>query len=246
MVRSRPRERIPLIRTGELLQSEGKCRAYCLNVQQRACFPQTPRVIIVGRVQSATQSASPQNQANSLSIFTVSVVLATVTMTFGALIAVFFVRSQSQQFWGHIHIPAILWATTTALLASSITFEAARRRLARNRQREFFRLMSWTAGLGAFFLCGQIAAWFQILHSGVVLARNPHSWFIFLFTGLHGLHIVAGLVGLVYLLVRTREPASGPKYQMHTRAVASGVAVFWHYLDFMWVLLFGLLLLWRP
>jgi len=59
------------------------------------------------------------------------------------------------------------------------------------------------------------------------------------------MHIVAGLGGLIYLLVRTRVPASGPKYQMTTRVVASGVAVFWHYLDFLWVVLFVLLLTWR-
>ena len=167
-------------------------------------------------------------------------------MTFGALIAVFVIRSQSQQFWGHIRIPGILWATTVILLASSATLELARRRLGRNDQRGFFRLAACTAGLGVLFLIGQIAAWFQVLHAGVILAGNPHSWFIFLFTGLHGLHIAVGLAGLAYLLVRTREPASGPKYQMQTRAVTSGVSVFWHYLDFMWVLLFALLLCWRP
>jgi cytochrome c oxidase subunit 3 len=176
---------------------------------------------------------------------TVIVVLATVTMTFGAIIAVFVIRSQSQQFWGHLQMPRILWATTAVLLASSALFEVARRKLALNDQRGFFRLTGWTTGLGGLFLIGQITAWLQVLHSGVILARNPHSWFIFLFTGLHGLHIVAGLTGLAYLLVRTRQPASGPKYNMHTRALANGVAVFWHYLDFMWVLLFGLLLFWR-
>jgi cytochrome c oxidase subunit 3 len=99
--------------------------------------------------------------------------------------------------------------------------------------------------LGALFLAGQLTAWFQVLHSGVMLARNPHSWFIFLFTGLHGVHIVGGLGALIYLLVRTRRPASGPRYQMYTRVVANGVSIFWHYLDFLWVLLFSLLLTWR-
>jgi cytochrome c oxidase subunit III len=197
-------------------------------------------------VQSATEPANRQTDLSSLSIFTVIVVLATVTMTFGALIAVFVIRSQSQQFWGHIRVPGILWATTATLLASSFTFEAARQRLGQNDQRGFFRLAGWTAGLGVLFLIGQIVAWFQILHAGVILARNPHSWFVFLFTGLHGLHIAAGLSGVAYLLIRTREPASGPRYQLQTRAVASGVAVFWHYLDFMWILLFALLLFWRP
>ncbi len=202
--------------------------------------------MIVNDVPTVTEPVDRQQQLNSLSLLTVIVLLATVTMTFGALIAVFMIRSQSQQFWGHIRIPGILWATTTVLLASSVTFEMARRRLQHADQRGFFRLTAWTTSLGALFLVGQIAAWLQILHGGLILAHNPHSWFIFLFTGLHGLHIVAGLAGLAYLLFRTREPASGPKYQMHTQAVANGVAVFWHYLDFMWVLLFLLLLLWRP
>jgi cytochrome c oxidase subunit III len=197
-------------------------------------------------VQSVTEPLARQRELNSLALVTVIVVLATVTMTFGAMIAVFVVRSEAPLFWGHIRIPGVLWATTSILLASSFIFEMAGRRLVqKNDQRAFFKLTAWTTGLGLLFLIGQITAWFQILRSGVVLARNPHSWFLFLFTGLHGLHIVAGLAGLVYLLVRTRIPASGPKYQMNTRALAKGVSVFWHYLDFLWIVLFVLLLAWR-
>ena len=197
-------------------------------------------------MQSVTEPLARQRELNSLALVTVIVVLATVTMTFGAMIAVFVVRSEAPLFWGHIRIPGVLWATTSILLASSFIFEMARRRLVqKNDQRAFFKLTAWTTGLGLLFLIGQITAWFQILRSGVVLARNPHSWFLFLFTGLHGLHIVAGLAGLVYLLVRTRIPASGPKYQMNTRALAQGVSIFWHYLDFLWIVLFVLLLAWR-
>ena len=186
-----------------------------------------------------------ERDLNSLSLFTAGVVLATVTMTFAAMITIFVVRSQSPLFWGHIKIPRVLWATTGILLASSATFEAARRHLVHHDQRGFFRLMAWTTALGILFLGGQITAWLQILHSGIILARNPHSWFIFFFTGLHGLHILVGLAGLLYLLFRTRVPASGPKYQMTTRVAANGVALFWHYLDFLWIVLFVLLLTWR-
>ncbi len=194
---------------------------------------------------SPTDTVARQRELNSLSVFTVIILLATVTMTFGAMIAVFLIRSQAPLFWGRISLPPILWVTTAVLLASSATFEAARRHLTEHDQHGFFRLMIWTTALGLLFLAGQIAAWLQILHSGIILARNPHSWFIFMFTGLHGLHIVAGLAGLIYLLIRTREPASGPKYQMNTRAIANGVSIFWHYLDFIWIVLFTLLLTWR-
>ena len=186
-----------------------------------------------------------ENEMSSLSLVTVIVILATVTMTFGALIAVFFYRSQSPQFWGHLTISPLLWLTTAILITSSISFEMARQRLLENDQIGFHHLMKWTTGLAAAFLLGQIAAGFQILHSGVILAKNPHSWFIFLISGLHGIHIIAGLIGLGYLLLRTREPASGPKFQMTTRVIAKSVSICWHYLDFLWLVMFALLLLWK-
>jgi cytochrome c oxidase subunit 3 len=203
------------------------------------------RGIMVEAVQPAIETANRQKELDSLSIFTVAVMLATVTMTFGALITVFVMRSENAHLWGPIQIPGVLWATTAILLTSSITFEAAKRKLMQHDQHAFFRLMAWTTGLGVLFLIGQIIAALQIAHSGVILAHNAHSWFIFLFTGLHGLHIVAGLAALVYLLGRTWQPASGPKYQTHTRAIANGVAMFWHYLDLVWFVLFALLLFWR-
>ncbi|HZS54190.1 MAG TPA: cytochrome c oxidase subunit 3 [Bryobacteraceae bacterium] len=189
--------------------------------------------------------AARERELNSLSNVTVGVVLGTVTMTFGAMIAVFVIRSEAPLFWGHLQVPGVLWATTAILIASSIFLERARHRLAVKDQGGFFKLTAIATGLGVLFLIGQITAWLQILHSGIVLENNPHSWFIFLFSGLHGLHIVAGLGGLAYLLVRTRHPAGGPKYQMKTRAVTHGVSIFWHYLDFLWILMFVLLVTWH-
>lgn len=182
---------------------------------------------------------------NATSLVTVIVVLAIFTMTFGAMIAVFIYRSLAPKYWGHLQIPALLWFTTVLLLASSMTFEKARRLLTANDQRGFFAWMKWTCALAVLFLLGQVVAWWQLLHSGLILNKNPHSWFIFLFSGLHGFHILAGLAGIAYLLARTREPASGPRFQAQTRVLARGVSICWHYLDFLWIVLFALLLIWK-
>jgi cytochrome c oxidase subunit 3 len=91
-------------------------------------------------------------------------------------------------------------------------------------------------------MLGQVAAWWQILAAGQLVENNPHSSFFFLFSGMHGIHITVGLAGLFALLYRTREPASGPRWQMNTRVLANAVALFWHYLDGLWVVLFALLL----
>ncbi|MBV9266454.1 MAG: cytochrome c oxidase subunit 3 [Acidobacteriaceae bacterium] len=193
----------------------------------------------------ATIPLARERDLISTALLTTGLVLATVTMTFGVMIAVFIYRSEGKIWWGRLAVPSVLWVTTAILLTSSYALEHARRLLLRNEQDAAFHWFSYTAGLGLAFLIGQIAAWFQVIHSGISLAGNAHSWFVFLFTALHGMHIVVGLAGLLWVVVRTRARASGPRYQAKTKAVALGVSVFWHYLDVLWIVLFTLLLTWH-
>lgn len=168
--------------------------------------------------------------------------LAFVTVTFTALILVFFLRSRVAMNWTHILLPPVLWFDTAVLVGSSVVYEVGHRRLKWNDQRGFYVWTRYAASLGTLFLAGQLAAWWQILASGQLVRTNPHSFFFFIFSGIHAAHILVGLAGLGTLLYRTHEPASGPKWQMNTRVLANAVAIFWHYLDAMWVVLFVLLL----
>jgi cytochrome c oxidase subunit 3 len=193
------------------------------------------------------QTADPvshkrERDLNDLYRIAVIATLAFVTVTFSALALVFVLRSRVPMNWRHIILPPILWFDTVVLIGSSITYEIGHRRLVENNQRAFYRWIGITTALGALFLLGQVAAWWQILASGQLVENNPHSTFFFLFSGMHGIHIIVGLAGLGALLYRTREPASGPRWQMNTRVLANAVALFWHYLDGLWVVLFALLL----
>ena len=194
---------------------------------------------------TAPEIVARERELNSLYMVTAIVVLVIVTATFGALIFVFLWRSQNGYLWEHLRIPSLLWVTTPILLTSSVLLERARRSLNAGDRTGFLRFLQWTTGLGLLFLIGQGAAWLQVMRSNVILQFDKHTWFIFLFSGMHALHILAGVGGLAYLLYRASEPASGPLFQMTTRALTNALAVFWHYLGFMWVLLFGLLLTWR-
>ena len=196
-------------------------------------------------METAIDPIAREKELTSMSNVTVMVILAIVTMTFGALIGVFLYRSAAPKFWGHLQVPTILWLTTGLLILSSITLERARQQLSLGNQEGFHFLVSWTLTLGAAFVVGQILGWFQFMHTGIVLAKNPHSWFIFLFSGLHAIHVVAGMIGIGYLYLRTREAASGPKFQMQTRVVAKGVSLCWHYLGFLWIVMFTLLVTWK-
>lgn len=194
---------------------------------------------------TAPEIEARERELNSLYLAGMIVVLVVVTATFGALIAAFIWRSENTYLWDHLRIPSLLWLTTAILLTSSILLECARRGLKRGDQNRFLRFLQWTTGLGFLFLIGQGAAWLQVMHSNVILEFDKHSWFIFLFSGLHAVHILAGVGGLAYLLYRAYDPASGPRYQMTTRAYLNSLTIFWHYLGFLWIVLFALLLTWR-
>ncbi len=189
--------------------------------------------------------AARERDLNSLYLVTVIVILVIVTATFGALIFAFWWRSQNDYLWGHLQIPTLLWFTTAILLASSLMLERARKALKSDNQPLFYREIQWTTGLGVLFLIGQAAAWLQVVHSSVALTTDKHHWFILIFSGMHAIHILAGLGALGYVLYRARERVSGPRYQMTTRAYTNALTIFWHYLGFVWIVLFALLLTWR-
>jgi len=188
-----------------------------------------------------------ESERDLSSLYTLGILIGLGIITVGFIVPVlaFVLRSQVETNWLPIRLPLVLWFSSAVLILSSLTLETARRRLVRDDQRGFHRLAIWAALLGVLFLAGQLTAWAQLLATGVVLARNPHSAFLFFFSGLHGLHILAGLGGLFYLVGRTRQKPHDFKYQMTTRIWANSVSIFWHYLDLLWLALFALLIFWK-
>jgi cytochrome c oxidase subunit 3 len=140
-----------------------------------------------------------------------------------------------------IELPPVLWLTTGVILASSVTIEAARRALKRGLEDSFQRWILVTAVLGAVFLAGQVIAWQQLANRGYYLVTNPHSWYAYLLTALHGLHLLGGLLALGYVLVRSRWAWAAPR----KRGSVEATAVYWHVMDGLWLYLFILLFHWR-
>jgi cytochrome c oxidase subunit 3 len=99
--------------------------------------------------------------------------------------------------------------------------------------------------LGAAFVVSQLLAWRQLVRQGVYVATNPHSSFFYLLTATHGIHLMGGLIALVYLLLRTRRLDTGERALANRSAVADAVSLYWHFMDGLWIYLFLLLFFWR-
>jgi cytochrome c oxidase subunit 3 len=169
--------------------------------------------------------------------------LAAITMTFAAFTSAMVIRQGASNDWQHFNLPSLLFLNTFVLLASSVVLEVARKRFAAfDRGLQVHRSipllwMSSVLVLGLVFLAAQYAAWLQLRAQGLYLATNPSSSFFYLFTGLHGLHIIGGLLGLILVIWRLSKRV--PTLRLST---VSTVSYYWHFMDVLWIYL--LLLLW--
>jgi len=173
------------------------------------------------------------------------VALAGVTMMFTALTSAYIVRANSSNDWRPLEAPRLLWLSTALIVASSLTIEIARRALKRGESALYSRWLTLTVLLGLGFLASQLLAWRQLVTQGIYMASNPHSSFFYVLTGAHGLHLLGGILGLDYLLLRSRRSRFEEHGEEKRLAMAGSVALYWHFMDGLWIYLFLLLFLWR-
>ncbi|SRR6266496_2600434 len=172
------------------------------------------------------------------------VALASILMMFTALSSAYVVRSASANDWVPLAMPRVLLLSTTLILVSSATLEAARRKLRAGFASGYGGWLLLTVALGFGFLVSQLLAWRQFVRQGIFLASNPHSSFFYLLTATHGLHLLVGLLALTVLLVRSRY-AEKPAKAGRRLAATEAISIYWHFMDALWIYLFLLLFLWR-
>lgn len=173
------------------------------------------------------------------------VALAGVMMMFTALTSAYIVRAAGANDWTPIAVPRLLWVSTSLILISSFTFEFARKALKRDDPQGYSRMLLVTVLLGLGFLGAQLLAWRQLVSQGVYLSSNPHSSFFYLLTALHGIHLLGGILALDYLLLHAWRNRGSGQIGARRSAATGAVAVYWHFMDGLWIYLFLLLFLWR-
>lgn len=171
--------------------------------------------------------------------------IGSILMLFVALTSAYIVRSASANDWQPIAIPKVLWLSTVLILISSITIEISRRSLKQKSEAGYSRGLAITTILGLGFLGSQVIAWRQLARQGIYLATNPYSSFFYLLTAAHGVHLLGGLCALGYLLMHRTKYRNQPDGELRRTGAADGVSIYWHFMDVLWIGLFGLLMFWR-
>ncbi len=165
------------------------------------------------------------------------VFLAVVTVLFLLLVVAYADRMVAAD-WRPLPEPWLLWVNTAILILGSLGLQRAWVG-ARRGQLDDVKVGLLAGGVFAFaFLVGQLMAWQQLAALGYYTAANPANSFFYLITGLHGLHLLGGLVAWG----RTTAKVWRGFEVAQVRLSVELCAVYWHFLLVVWLVLFVLML----
>ena len=164
--------------------------------------------------------------------------LASVSMMFIGFSSAYILERGSHTLWRPMSPPSLVWINTITLMMSSVTLELARRAI---EPSELKRWMTVTCLLGVVFLVCQLWVWRFLSNQGIYLSGNPHSSFFYLLTGVHGVHLLGGVIAMLYLTVGCWSGVSDGR----GRTALDVTALYWHFMDGLWIYLLALLFFWR-
>ena len=177
--------------------------------------------------------------------------IAAIPMSFAAYTSAMVMRQGAAADWQHIRLPPLIYANPVVLLLTSVTLRLGRSRVrwswleaASDSASALGRPqgLGWldlTLALGLVFLGGQILVWRSLVTQGLYLATSPTYSFFYVFTVLHAVHLLGGIVALGYMLHRIRRSRVGDPPDQPLGATA----LYWHFMDLLWLYLLAILVL---
>lgn len=163
--------------------------------------------------------------------------LVTIVMLFASQTSAYLVR-RAEGNWLEFEMPRIFWYSTAVLIASSISMQMAYFAAKKDQFKQLKIAISITFVLGLAFLWMQFQGWKDLVAMNVYFVGNPSGSFFYVFTGLHGFHLISGLIVLLYSL------RSAFKMKTHAKSLRQIQisSTYWHFLDLLWLYLFVFLL----
>src|SRR5271154_2962339 len=124
---------------------------------------------------------------------------------------------------------------TICLLSSSLTIHLAAKSLARGITFAFLGFWLLTIALGGLFLYGTAEEWHRLINQhGLTISTNLFGTTYYSLVGLHGFHVTAGLIMLLIVAIL----AMNGRVRMQESRRVEVLAMYWHFVDAVWVVVF--------
>ena len=186
--------------------------------------------------------ADNQHQGRTLSLTKHKLGLRTIMAASTVLFSLFVVAYSDRMLvsdWRNMPEPWLLWLNTGILIVSSLVFHQTTKYAEKEIYEKTKNGLYFIGFLAYSFLIGQLIVWYQLINGGYYATSNVANAFFYLFTTIHGLHIIGG----IYFWGKTTSKFI--KRSLKREEINNLIdicAVYWHFLLAVWLVLFGLML----
>jgi cytochrome c oxidase subunit III len=180
--------------------------------------------------------------------FMMWIAMASMSMAFAGLTSGYMVR-EAQGNWRYYNLPAVFSYSTIVIVLSSITMAMGVKAFKSREMPKFKKLITVTLILGIVFGALQFAGFYQLYHqlqavringqvlnesSAVKINGNPSESFLFIIAGMHLVHLLGGIVALVFVFFRSFRT----RVKTYNSTGLEITATYWHFVDILWIYLF--------
>lgn len=169
-----------------------------------------------------------------------------IVMLFGGFTSAYVVRHDGGA-WFSINLPTPFWISSAMIMLSSVTIIVAQWAYSRDQRGMGNAMMAATLILGLLFALFQWLGWKELVSNGIFLSPSDGQGalisgsFIFVLSGLHLIHLFGGIIALFVTLIK----GFMGKYSSANIHGVKLAAIYWHFLDALWIYLFLFLTLFK-
>ncbi|MFD2245748.1 cytochrome c oxidase subunit 3 [Pontibacter ruber] len=168
--------------------------------------------------------------------FALWLIIISIIMMFAAFTSAYIVR-RAEGNWLEYDLPSILIVNTVVIILSSVTMQMAYNAANKNNLSLLKVMLLLTLGLGTAFLIGQWNAWADLVNNNIYFGgqgSNPSGSFLYVLTGVHGFHLITGLIFIILVLTASF------KYKVHSKKMLriQLCTLYWHFLGGLWIYLY--------
>lgn len=163
--------------------------------------------------------------------------MISMTMMFAGLTSAFVVSKSRVDWLNNFELPIAFYISTIVIVGCSVTFYLAKKAIQKDNHSKTTVMLLATLVLGVLFVVSQFVGFGQIIESGYYMTGQGSSitvTFLYIIAFVHLLHLAGGLISLLIIIYNHFKQ----KYNStQTLGIELG-AMYWHFLDLLWVLLF--------
>ncbi len=163
-------------------------------------------------------------------------VIASEIVIFGGLIVSYLMHRLGNPHWGEqaLHTNVVCGSVNTfVLLTSSLSAVLAHKAADAGDGKKAAKMLGLTALGGVLFALIKSVEWYKEIDAGYTITSHPFWSFYYTAAGLHALHVIAGVVIMLWVASYARRNAELQRVQH--------IGLYWHFVDIVWIFLFPLL-----